>query len=115
MCQKELVSVIVNVYNCKTYLQKALDSVREQRWRNLEVILVDDCSTDGSDVFCEEYCRQDARFRLIRHERNMGVSGPRNTGLKNASGEYVYFMDGDDFLHPEAIEALMDAIHGDIG
>ncbi len=106
----DLVSVIINVYNCKTYLPKTLDSVREQTYRNLEVILVDDCSTDGSDEFCDEFCRRDKRFRVIHHEKNMGVSGPRNTGLKNAKGEYIYFMDGDDYIHVEAIEALMEAI-----
>jgi glycosyltransferase involved in cell wall biosynthesis len=106
----ELVSVIINVYNCKTYLPKTLDSVREQSYRNLEVILVDDCSTDGSGEFCDEYCQQDERFRIIHHEKNTGVSGPRNTGLRNAKGDYVYFMDGDDYIHVEAIEALMEAI-----
>ena len=106
----ELVSVIINVYNCKTYLQKSLDSVREQSYRNLEVILVDDCSTDGSGEFCDAYCKQDVRFRVIHHEKNTGVSGPRNTGLKNAKGDYIYFMDADDYIHVEAIEALVEAI-----
>jgi len=106
----ELISVIINVYNCRTYLQKTLDSVREQSYRNLEVILVDDCSTDGSGEFCDEYCKQDGRFRVIHHEKNTGVSGPRNTGLRVAKGDYVYFMDGDDYIHVEAIEALADAI-----
>lgn len=106
----DLVSVIINVYNCKTYLPKTLDSVREQSYRNLEVILVDDCSTDGSGEFCDEYCKQDERFRVIHHEENSGVSGPRNTGLRDAKGDYIYFMDGDDYIHVEAIEALMEAI-----
>lgn len=106
-----LVSVIINVYNCKEYLQKALDSVQEQSYRNLEVILVDDCSTDGSGEFCDEYCKQDDRFIVIHHEKNMGVSGPRNTGLRVAKGEYIYFMDGDDYIHVEAIEALIGAIN----
>lgn len=106
----DLVSVIINVYNCKTYLPKTLDSVREQSYRNLEVILVDDCSTDGSGEFCDEYCRQDERFRVIHHEKNTGVSGPRNTGLRNAKGDYIYFMDGDDYIHVDALEALMEAI-----
>lgn len=105
-----LVSVIVNVYNCKEYLPTSLGSVRQQTYQNLEVILVDDCSTDGSGEFCDEYCKQDPRFCVIHHENNTGVSGPRNTGLKNAHGEYIYFLDGDDYIHAEAIEALMDAI-----
>lgn len=105
-----LVSVIVNVYNCKEYLPTSLGSVRQQTYQNLEVILVDDCSTDGSGEFCDEYCKLDPRFRVIHHEKNTGVSGPRNTGLKSAHGEYIYFIDGDDYLHAEAIEVLFDAI-----
>lgn len=105
-----LVSVIVNVYNCKEYLPTSLGSVRQQTYQNLEVILVDDCSTDGSGEFCDEFCKQDPRFRVIHHEKNTGVSGPRNMGLRNANGEYIYFMDADDYMHAEAIEALMDAI-----
>ena len=105
-----LVSVIVNVYDCKDYLPTSLDSVRQQTYSNLEVILVDDCSTDGSGDLCDEYCLQDERFCVIHHEMNTGVSGPRNTGLKAARGEYIYFLDGDDYIHAEAIEALVEAI-----
>ena len=105
-----LVSVIINVYNCKEYLPYSLESVRQQTYKNLEVILVDDCSTDGSGEFCDEYCKQDERFRVIHHEKNTGVSGPRNTGLRAAKGEYIYFMDSDDYIHVEAIEVLVEAI-----
>lgn len=106
----ELVSVIINVYNCKEYLPYSLESVRQQTYKNLEVILVDDASTDGSGEFCDEFCKQDERFRVIHHEKNTGVSGPRNTGLREAKGDYIYFMDSDDYIHVEAIEALVDAI-----
>jgi glycosyltransferase involved in cell wall biosynthesis len=106
-----LVSVIINVYNCKQYLPTSLESVRQQTYKNLEVILVDDASTDGSGELCDEFCTQDERFRVIHHVQNTGVSGPRNTGLKNAHGEYIYFLDGDDYIHVEAIEALVDAIN----
>ena len=106
----ELVSVIINVYNCKEYLPTSLESVRQQTYKNLEVILVDDASTDGSGEFCDEFCKQDERFRVIHHEKNTGVSGPRNTGLREAKGDYIYFMDSDDYIHVEAIEALVDAI-----
>lgn len=105
-----MVSVIVNVYNCKDYLPTSLESVRQQTYQNLEVILVDDCSTDGSGEFCDEYCKRDERFRVIHHEKNTGVSGPRNTGLKNAQGDYIYFLDGDDYMHAEMIERLHTAI-----
>lgn len=106
----ELVSVIINVYNCKEYLPTSLESVRQQTYKNLEVILVDDASTDGSGEFCDEFCKHDERFRVIHHEKNTGVSGPRNTGLREAKGDYIYFMDSDDYIHVEAIEALVDAI-----
>ena len=82
----ELVSVIISVYDDKTYLQRAFDSVRGQSYRNLEVIVVDDCSTDGSGEFCDEYCKQDARFRVVHHDKNLGESETRNTGLKKRSG-----------------------------
>lgn len=107
----ELISVIINVYNCIDYLPTSLGSVREQTYNNLEVILVDDCSTDGSGEYCDKFCKQDERFRVIHHEKNTGVSGPRNTGLNHAHGEYVYFMDGDDYIHSEMIERLHSAIY----
>lgn len=105
-----LVSVIVNVYNCREYLQTSLDSVRQQTYGRLEVILVDDCSTDGSGEFCDAYCRSDGRFRVIHNKENKGVSGPRNTGLRAAAGEFIYFLDADDYIHSEAIGALVSAI-----
>jgi len=105
-----MVSVIVNVYNCREYLPTSLESVRQQTYRNLEVILVDDCSTDGSGTFCEEFSKMDGRFRVIHHTQNTGVSGPRNTGLREAIGEYIYFLDGDDYIHEQAIETLIAAI-----
>ena len=106
----DLVTVIINVYNCKEFLPTSLESVRQQTYKNLEVILVDDASTDGSGEFCDEFCKQDERFRVIHHEKNTGVSGPRNTGLRAAKGDYIYFMDSDDYIHVEAIEALVGAI-----
>ncbi len=105
-----LVSVIINVYNCKKYLPTSLGSVRQQTYKNLEVIIVDDCSTDGSGEFCDEYCKQDERFRVIHHEKNTGVSGPRNTGLREAKGEYIFFLDSDDYIHERAIEKLVEAV-----
>ena len=105
-----LVSVIVNVYNCREYLPTSLESIRQQTYRNLEVILVDDASTDGSGQFCDEFCKQDVRFCTIHLEKNTGVSGPRNAGLRVAKGEYIYFMDSDDYIHERAIEILVEAI-----
>ena len=108
---EELVSVIVNVYNCREYLPTSLESVRQQTYKNLEVILVDDCSSDGSGEYCDDFSKQDGRFRVIHHPQNIGVSGPRNTGLREAKGEYIYFMDSDDYIHERAIEKLVKALN----
>ncbi len=109
---KPLVSVIIPVYNVRPYLREALDSVINQTYRNLEIIIVDDGSTDGSGVICDEY-KKDSRVRVI-HQENRGLSGARNTGLDEMTGEYVAFLDPDDALHPDMVEVMMEALlrHG---
>ena len=99
------VSVVVPVYNAERYLRPCLDSVLAQTYPCLEVILVDDGSTDASAGICREYCERDGRFRLIRKE-NGGASSARNGGLDHAAGTYLYFLDSDDEIVPEAIEKL---------
>ena len=101
-----LVSVIVPVYNAAPYLRSSLDSVSAQTYRRFEAILVDDGSTDGSAEICREYCEKDGRFQLYRKE-NGGASSARNYGLDRAEGTYVYFLDSDDELVPDAIEKLV--------
>ncbi len=105
----DLISILVPVYNVGIWLQGCLDSISGQTWKNLEVILVDDGSTDGSAALCERFVREDPRFRLIRQE-NKGVSAARNVALEAATGEYVFFLDADDYLHPQALEVLHKAI-----
>lgn len=100
-----LVSVVIPVYNIAPYLPACLDSVLAQRYQKLEIILVDDGSTDGSGDICEAYARKDGRIKVI-HQENRGLSGARNTGLDQATGEYVIMPDGDDTLHPEMIRLL---------
>jgi len=93
------VSIVIPVYNVEKYLRNCLDSVRAQKFTDFEVILVDDGSKDASPEICDEYAKKDGRFRVI-HKTNEGVSHARNTGIKEAAGDYVYFLDSDDCMHP---------------
>ncbi len=103
-----LVSVIIPVYNVLPYLREALDSVINQTYKNLEILIVDDGSTDGSGEICDEYL-SDPRVVVI-HQENKGLSGARNTGLDRMTGEYVAFLDSDDAFMPEMIEKMLDAL-----
>lgn len=102
------VSVIVAVYNVEPYLSRCAESLASQTMREFEVILVDDGSTDSSGVMCEELARTDARFRAV-HQNNGGLSDARNAGLAVARGEYVVFIDGDDWVEPTLLEDLLRA------
>ena len=104
-----LVSVIVPVYNVAPYLREALDSVVNQTYKDLEIIIVDDGSTDGSADICEEYADSDDRIKLIK-QPNKGLSGARNTGLEIATGDLVAFVDSDDSISPLFVESLVSAM-----
>ena len=101
------ISVIIPVYNVKQYLEKAFSSVVNQTYKNLEIILVDDGATDGSGELCDELAKTDGRAKVC-HKENGGLSSARNYGLKNATGEYVIFIDSDDYIHEEMIESLYE-------
>ena len=108
MTEKTKVSVIVPVYQVERYLTACVDSVLSQTYPHFEVILVDDGSTDGSPAICDAYAAQDARAIAV-HQRNGGLSDARNTGIRRASGDYVLFLDGDDFYHdPDALKKLTE-------
>lgn len=98
-----MISVIIPVYNTKRYLQECIRSVQSQTCRDLEILLVDDGSTDGSRELCEEFSRDDDRIRLLP-ESHRGVSAARNRGLDTCRGAYVFFMDSDDIIHPRLLE-----------
>lgn len=102
-----LISIIVPIYNAEQYLRRCLDSIRLQTHQNIEVLLIDDGSTDSSKTICEEYLETDSRFKLISQE-NCGSSAARNTGLSKASGDYVAFVDADDSVLPEFLSKLLD-------
>jgi len=93
-----MLSVIVPVYGTEKYLPACLDSLMEQSYQDIEVILVDDCSPDGSRKIMEEYAAKDARFRIVSYEKNKGLFGARVAGVKAATGKYIAFLDSDDYV-----------------
>lgn len=103
----ELISVIIPVYNLDKYLKNCLDSVINQTYQNLEIILVNDGSNDCSGAICDEYAKKDSRIRVI-HKENGGVSSARNAGLDIAKGEYIGFVDGDDIIDDNLFEVLYE-------
>ena len=105
-----MISVIVPVYNAVPFLTKCLDSILKQTYKELEILLIDDGSTDGSAEICDEYCACDDRCKVI-HKQNEGVASARNRGLQEATGEYIGFIDNDDCIHPRYFEYLVRAIN----
>ena len=104
-----LVSVIVPIYNVEKYLKKCIDSVVTQSYKNLEIILVDDGSPDKCGDICDKYSETDSRIKVI-HKKNGGLSDARNAGINVCSGEYISFIDSDDFVSPFFIEVLYTCI-----
>lgn len=97
------ISVIVPVYNCEKFLDKCLHSIMNQNFKDLEIILIDDGSTDGSGKICDEWAQKDLRIKVM-HQNNSGVSTARNVGIRIATGEYILFVDADDTLTNDAIQ-----------
>ena len=109
MINEPLISVIVPVYNVERYLDQCLESIVDQSYRHLEILVVDDGSTDGSGDKCDRWTERDERIRVI-HQPNGGLSAARNTALDAMSGEWVIMVDSDDMLHPDAATTLLNAI-----
>ena len=101
-----MISVIVPVYNVEEYLEECLNSIQHQTYTDIEVILVNDGSRDGSKEICERYCQQDSRFHLINQE-NKGLSGARNRGMTESKGEFITFVDSDDVIKDDMLEQLL--------
>ena len=104
-----LISVIVPVYNVEKYIHRCVDSIINQTYTNLEIILIDDGSTDRSGKICDEYLKVDSRVKVI-HQENTGVGAARNTGLKYCRGEFITFVDSDDYISLDLIEVLFSKI-----
>ena len=98
-----LVSIIVPVFNVEKYLEECLDSILNQTYENIEVILVDDGSTDSSGKICDEYLKKDSKIKVF-HKTNGGLSDARNYGVENSNGEYIIFVDSDDYLSKYTLE-----------
>lgn len=111
MDKNPLVSIIVPVYGTEAYLPACIDSIRNQSYQNLQIILVDDQSPDRCPEICDSYAQEDPRIQVI-HQNNTGVSGARNTGLQQVAGEYTLFVDSDDELYSDSVEVLVkDALN----
>lgn len=104
------ISVIVPVYNVKAYLPKCLDSILSQDFDSYEIVIVDDGSTDGSGEVADQYASRHFDKIRVLHQENQGLGGARNTGIKNAAGEYVAFIDSDDWIKPDMLSVLWHEI-----
>ncbi len=107
MLDSPLVSIIVPVYNVEQYIDECLDSIKQQTYKNLEIIVVEDCSTDSSLQMLQSHL-DDKRIKLIQHHKNGGLSAARNTGIKAATGEYLMFVDSDDIIDSNLISVCLD-------
>ena len=105
-----MISIIVPIYNAENFLPRCLDSILQQTYTDFELLLIDDGSTDLSSEICDKYCMLDNRCKVI-HQKNGGTAAARNKGLELASGEYVAFVDNDDWIHPLYLEYLHRAIN----
>ena len=103
-----MISVIIPVYNVAPYLREALDSVINQTYKDLEILIIDDGSTDGSSEICDDYTSYPRV--IVQHQPNLGLSTARNTGLDMITGDYVAFLDSDDAYHPDCIRSMAVAM-----
>lgn len=105
----DLISVIIPIYNVRKYISRCINSVIGQSYSQIEIILVDDGSTDGSSAVCDKFAKKDSRIRVI-HKKNAGVSVARNVGIENSKGKYICFLDSDDFLPKRSLEWLYQGV-----
>lgn len=105
-----LISVIVPIYNVEKYLARCVDSIVNQTYKNLEIILVDDGSPDSCPQMCDDYAKKDSRIKVV-HKKNGGLSDARNAGMAVATGEYISFIDSDDYVSDDFFECLLDVIN----
>lgn len=106
----DMVSIIIPTYNSERFIQRTVDSALRQTYSNLEIIIVDDCSQDSTRAIIETLSRKDSRISVILHEKNQGAAVARNTGIQNAHGKYIAFLDSDDLWVSEKIEKQLEVI-----
>lgn len=106
---KPKVSVVVAAYNVENFIEKCLEPIQAQTYENIEIIIVDDGSTDGTVKFCDEFCETEPRARVI-HQKNKGLSEARNTGIRESTSEYITFVDGDDIVSNDYVKKLLTAL-----
>lgn len=106
--EKDLVSIITPTYNCGKFITETLESVIAQTYKNWEMIIVDDCSKDDTQIIVEKYIKKDKRIRYIKFEKNQGAAIARNTAIKEAKGKYIAFLDSDDLWSKDKLEKQLD-------
>ena len=114
--QSDLLSIIVPAYNIADYIERGVNSVRSQTYRNLEIIVVDDGSTDDTGAICDRISSEDQRVQVI-HKENGGLAEARNAGVEKATGAYIAFVDGDDWIDSNMYEEMLGALkeqHADL-
>ncbi len=104
-------SIVMPAYGVEKYIDRAIQSIQNQTFGNWEILVVDDCTKDGSGRIAEKYASEDSRIQVIRHEVNRGLSAARNTGTRAARGEYIWFMDPDDYVD----HTLLAQVYASIG
>lgn len=110
MGKKPFISVVMPIYNVQSHLKKAIDSVLKQTLQDFEIILVDDSSPDDCPKICDEYARKYEKISVIHHKKNQGLSAARNSGLEVANGQYIWFMDSDDYVDDDLFRKVYDSI-----
>ena len=109
MEQKKLLSIIVTVYNLEKYINECIDSILNQTYDNFEIVIIDDGSTDNSPQICDDYARSNPQVKVI-HQKNAGLVSARNRGIREASGEFIGFVDGDDWIEPNMYSEMMQVL-----
>lgn len=102
---QELISIIVPVYNVEKYVERCIKTLTQQTYKNIEIIIIDDGTPDNAGIICDELSKKDERIKVI-HQKNQGLSGARNTGIEEARGKYLLFVDSDDWVHEDMVEVL---------
>ena len=108
MMSSPKISIVIPVYNTEKFIDTCLESCITQTLKDIEIIIVDDCGSDGAIAIAGNYAKKDSRIKIIHHEKNKGLGGARNTGINVAIGEYLWFLDSDDYIAENSCQILYD-------